>query len=300
MRLAKEIAVGETTCDASFNQDVKAIECGPNIVPRFMLYWLLCQSGELLASADEAAHGTKRIQTAQFLESTILLPPLSSQERIADILSAYDDLIENNKRRMALLEESVHLLYREWFVHLRFPGREHVRVVDGLPDGWRRIRLDEHAPFKYGKSLPSELRRPGAVPVFGSSGIVGNHDEAGVLTPGLIVGRKGNVGSVFRAPTPFFAIDTVYYIDGPVADEFMFQTLRSMPFQNSDAAVPGLSRTAAHSIEFVLPESATRRNFDDFARPTVDLIHVIDRGNTALTAARDALLPKLMSGALPV
>ena len=58
------------------------------------------------------------------------------QKRVADILSAYDDLIENNRRRIALLEEAARMLYREWFVHFRFPGHEHVRIIDGIPEGW--------------------------------------------------------------------------------------------------------------------------------------------------------------------
>ena len=65
------------------------------------------------------------------------------QRKIAEILSAYDDLIENNRRRIALLEEAARLLYREWFVHLRFPGHEHVKVIDGLPEGWERRSLVE-------------------------------------------------------------------------------------------------------------------------------------------------------------
>jgi type I restriction enzyme S subunit len=72
-----------------------------------------------------------------------LRPPPDTQERIADILSAYDDLIENNGRRMALLEEAARQLYREWFVRLRFPGHEHTRSIDGVPEGWRKVPLEE-------------------------------------------------------------------------------------------------------------------------------------------------------------
>ena len=67
--------------------------------------------------------------------------PASHQEKIAYILSAYDDLIENNRRRMALLEEAARQLYREWFVRLRFPGHEHTRIVNGVPEGWEKTKL---------------------------------------------------------------------------------------------------------------------------------------------------------------
>ena len=71
------------------------------------------------------------------------LPTQKLQQRIADILSAYDDLIENNRRRMALLEEAARQLYREWFVRLRFPGHEHTRITNGVPEGWERVPLGE-------------------------------------------------------------------------------------------------------------------------------------------------------------
>ena len=74
-----------------------------------------------------------------------LSAPTDVQHRIADMLSAYDDLIENNRRRMALLEEAARQLYREWFVRLRFPGHEHTRITNGVPEGWERRRIGDVA-----------------------------------------------------------------------------------------------------------------------------------------------------------
>ena len=86
---------------------------------------------------------------------------LNDQRKIADILSAYDDLIENNRRRIALLEEAARLLYREWFVHLRFPGHEHVKITDGLPVGWGWRTLGDIAETNKesyrAKELPDEI-----------------------------------------------------------------------------------------------------------------------------------------------
>ncbi|MBW4641912.1 MAG: restriction endonuclease subunit S [Goleter apudmare HA4340-LM2] len=127
MRLAKELPLVEIQCTASFNQDLKALHCTELITPRFLLYWLLASSHQLMGKCDEAAHGTKRLQTQLLLSTPIELPPLTTQQRIAEILSTYDRLIDNNNRRIALLEQSIHLLYKEWFVHLRFPGYESVR-----------------------------------------------------------------------------------------------------------------------------------------------------------------------------
>ncbi len=125
------------------------------------------------------------------------LPTMREQHRIASILSPYDDLIENNRWRIQLLEEAARLLYREWFVHLRFPGHEHVRVVDGVPEGWERKSLGDVAPLNYGKALKKDDRVSGPFPVYGSSGIVGTHTKALISGPTIIVGRKGNVGSVY-------------------------------------------------------------------------------------------------------
>ena len=92
----------------------------------------------------------------------------SQQRRIADILSAYDDLIENNRRRMELLEEAARQLYREWFVRLRFPGHEHTRIINGVPEGWERRRFEElRTSFNVDSILPIQAREDGDVPVYG-------------------------------------------------------------------------------------------------------------------------------------
>ena len=85
------------------------------------------------------------------------LPDLKTQERIASTLSTYDDLIENNRRRIQLLEESARLLYREWFVSFRFHGHEHVEIVDGLPQGWVNRTLIELSEVIMGQSPKSEF-----------------------------------------------------------------------------------------------------------------------------------------------
>ncbi len=119
------------------------------------------------------------------------LPDVDEQKRIADILSAYDDLIENNRRRMALLEEAARQLYREWFVRLRFPGHEHTRITNGVPEGWERKTLGDRVTLNYGKALQADHRVDGPFPVYGSSGIVGTHEKALAQGPGIICGPKG-------------------------------------------------------------------------------------------------------------
>lgn len=228
------------------------------------------------------------------------LPDLETQQRIASILSAYDDLIENNRRRIALLEEAARQLYKEWFVRFRFPGHEHVKIIDGVPEGWERKALRDVATLNYGKALKEETRVPGGVPVYGSSGIVGSHDKALVNGPGIILGRKGNVGSVRWSHCNFFPIDTVYFIASDQFDFHLYLTLQHMQFMSTDVAVPGLNREFAYSRSLIRPSATIGARFEEEVTPIFLQIQKLTEWNEKLAKARDLLLPKLMSGAITV
>jgi type I restriction enzyme, S subunit len=127
-----------------------------------------------------SSSGVPHINLGALRNFEVPVPPLQTQKRIASILSVYDDLIENNRRRIELLEEAARLLYREWFVHFRFPGHEHVQIVDGVPKGWAISTLEDLLVLQRGFDLPTSDRKNGDVPVYGSTGIVGYHDTAKV------------------------------------------------------------------------------------------------------------------------
>ena len=103
----------------------------------------------------------------------ILLPNLSIQHRIASILSTYDSLIENNTKRIRLLEKMAENIYKEWFVRFRFPGHEKVEMENGLPKGWKIKRYEDELNVKYGKGLPTDKLTDKGFPVFGSNGQIG-------------------------------------------------------------------------------------------------------------------------------
>ena len=227
-------------------------------------------------------------------------PPLNVQKRIGDTLSAYDDLIENNRRRIQLLEQAARLLYKEWFVHLRFPGHEHTQIIDGVPEGWEKKPLGTIAPLKYGKALKNDNRVPGPFPVYGSSGIVGTHIKALVPGPTIIVGRKGNVGSVYWSPDDCHPIDTVYYIDSGHCSFFLYYALQQMTFISTDVAVPGLNRDFAHSRLMLVAEKKILRLFEEAVSPLHQQMELLKRQNASLAKARDLLLPKLMNGEVAV
>ena len=226
----------------------------------------------------------------------IPVPPIEIQRRIGNILSAYDDLIENNRRRISLLEQSARLLYREWFVYLRFPTYEHAKIMDGIPEGWKRELLGDIVTLNYGKALKEENRIPGPFPVYGSSGIVGSHSTALSTGPGIIVGRKGNVGSVYWSPSGFFPIDTVYFIDTQSSNLFLYHGLQHMQFISTDVAVPGLNRDFAYSRSLLIPPKALLDEFLEAVTPMHQQIDNLNQYNNKLREARDLLLPRLMNG----
>jgi type I restriction enzyme S subunit len=242
----------------------------------------------------------KHLPRQNLAKVEIAFPRLELQRRIASILSTYDDLIENNRRRMALLEESARLLYREWFVRLRFPGHEHTRIIDGVPDGWERKTLGDQVTLNYGKALKADDRVDGPFPVYGSSGVVGSHEKALVSGPGIIVGRKGNVGSVYWCAKDFYPIDTVYFIDAVTSSLYLYYALKHMHFISTDVAVPGLNRDFAYSHLLLLPTESILRNFLETVFPIHEQLNKLDEMNQKLRAARDLLLPRLMSGEIAV
>lgn len=274
------------------------LEHDEDIVDRHFLFYRLGQ--EPLKDKLNTGAAQAQITIDSLKQYPLALPDLHAQQHIASTLSVYDDLIENNRRRIQLLEESARLLYREWFVHLRFPGHEHVKVVEGVPEGWERRSLGDVTTLHYGKALKQEDRVEGVAPVYGSSGEVGSHEIPLVSAPGIIVGRKGNVGSVYWTDSDFWPIDTVYYVEPSNVSWFLYQVLSHMAFVSSDAAVPGLNRQFAYSRRLVWPSARLRGEFEQYARDLSAQISVLTRQNYKLAQARDLLLPRLMNGDIAV
>ncbi len=285
----------------TFESSIIRVRVNESIIrPRFVFYWLKSPGGAGRVRAIVTGTNVKGIRGTVLKTIQVACPPIDVQDSIVSTLRAYDDLIENNRRRIALLEEASRLLYREWFVHLRFPGHEHVAIKDGVPEGWERKTLGDVAPLSYGKALKQDDRVSGPFPVYGSSGIVGTHVKALVPGPTIIVGRKGNVGSVYWSSEDCHPIDTVYYIDSSRCSFHLYYALQHMSFINTDVAVPGLNRNFAHSRSILIPEQKIYRLFEDTVAPMHLQIDLLCKENVALAQARDLLLPRLMNGEIAV
>ena len=292
--------VPQELAGANIARQAGLVALRPEFHSRFIMYFLRSPVGraELFQRTKGAVQQV--INLADLKTVNVPQPDLPTQERIAAILSAYDDLIENNMRRIALLEQAARLLYRERFVHFRFPGHETAKFVDGLPEGWELRSIGEHCPFVYGKALTADTRIAGGVDVYGSSGIVGKHNKKLVDGNAIVIGRKGNVGSVFWARNDFWPIDTAYYVAPKNSDLFTFHALENVTFINTDVAVPGLNRNFAHSRLLAIPDDDLLVAFNNQVGFLMDQTASLKNQAEKLAAARDLLLPRLMDGRIPV
>jgi type I restriction enzyme, S subunit len=272
--------------------------------PRFYRYYFNSLPGRsnILSVARGAVQQNINITNVKTLR--VPLPPISEQRRIVSILSAYDSLIENNRRRMKLLEETARLLYQEWFARLRFPGHKHVKITKGVPEGWERGTFQTALLLQRGFDLPIQSREDGDVPIYGSTGINGVHNKAKVIGPGVVTGRSGTLGEVHYISRDFWPLNTALWVKEfrRVTPLFALFLMREMDLKqyNGGVSVPTLDRKTVHRAEVLIPPPLLIRSFDEFAAPLFQQINILTAQVGKLRAARDLLLPRLMSGEISV
>lgn len=254
----------------------------------------------------------------------VSLPALDTQHRIADTLSAYDDLIENNRRRMALLEESARLLYQEWFVHLRFPGHEHVRVTDGEPEGWERIPTpeaieinpktklsddDEHWYVEMADLPTDSMVINGAVMRDGRSGSKFRNGDTLLarITPCLENGKTGFVNFMASDEAGRGSTEFIVLRSKRVTPEFVYCLARTYDFREhaikSMVGSSGRQRvqeSCFDKFQVFVPPTPLLNQFGEIAQPCFEQIKNLHAQNLKLRTARDLLLPRLMSGEISV
>lgn len=262
-----------------------------------------------------------RIPLVSFPDFMVELPDLPTQRRIASILSAYDDLIENNRRQIKLLEEAAQRLYREWFVELRFPGHEGVKVMDGVPEGWMKGTFDDICIIKKDALTPDKIS-PG-MPYIGLEHIPRNDfclADWGMSEEVNSNKFRFNAGDIlFGKIRPYFhkvgfticngicSTDSIvmnandeYYcllLMTASSDEFVDYTYQTC---KEGAKMPRADWNTMKMYPVLIPDSVLLRRFNKQISAIKDKCTVLALQNRQLTEARDRLLPKLINGEMEV
>ena len=305
---------------------VALVRPDPNQVDsRYLLYFFLSRGWRQVIEGNVVTGATvNRVPLERFPSFPVALPRLRIQQQIADILSAYDDLIENNRRRMALLDEAARQLYREWFVRLRFPGHEHTRSTNRVPEGWERVPTPEAIEINPPTRLSDEAEHWSV-------------QMADLPTDSMVIQqatkREGRSGSKFRNGDTLFARITPCLENGKTAfvdfledgeagrgstefvvlrgkrvtPQYVYCLARTHDFRGnaikSMVGSSGRQRVQESCFEkflVLIPPSTLLTLFTDSVRSQFRQIKTLHAQNQKLRAARDLLLPRLITGEIAV
>lgn len=270
----------------------------------------LCKCADFqhyIQSRGRGAANQMRIAISSIKEYSFTLPDFENQQYIADVLSAYDDLIENNQKQIKLLEEAAQRLYKEWFVDLRFPGHENTEIVDGVPEGWHRGTVGQIAEFKRGQTITKAQVKGGNVPVVaGGLEPAYYHNVANTKAPVITISASGaNAGFVRLYGVDVFASDCSF-VDGLGTEslffvyEFLKESKVSIDQLQKGSAQPHVYAKDINAMKITIPEKEYLERFDRYAKVYFNKIKTLQGQNERLKIARDLLLPKLMNGKVEV
>lgn len=295
---------------------------------KFIFYQL--QQSSVIGWVEKHAVGATMLNLNTTILSSVplVLPPIKVQNTIADILSAYDDLIENNQTQIKLLEEAAQRLYKEWFVDLRFPGYENTKIVDGVPEGWEKNRADCFFNITIGKTPPraekqwfvkgcegfpwisiSDMGNAGVFVFHASEGVtqeaVEKHNMKMVPCGTIFVSFKLTVGRVTIATTDMCTNEAIahFYIDKDWKRAYTYCYLNNFEYDtlgNTSSISKAVNSKIIKAMPFVMPSEPIILAFSKLVDPILNEIKNKQAICITLTEARDRLLPQLMSGELEV
>ena len=292
------------------------------------IYYFLSQDKvkvQLAAKAGGTANQAN-ISATHIQELVFPCPNIETQIRISNILKNYDDLIENNKKQIKLLEEAAERLYREWFVDLHFPGHEDVKIVDGVPEGWKKQKISEFGEIITGKtpSTTKEQYYGGNIPfvkipdmhncvypIVTESTLTteGANTQKNKFIPknGIMVSCIATVGLVNIAIEP---CQTNQQINSIVLHDeqdlyytyFTMKRLKALleGVGSNGATMTNVNKTKFGNLEVLYPSNNLRKDYFDYCKPIFEKIYALSIGVHKLSQVRDGLLPKLMSGEIEV
>jgi type I restriction enzyme, S subunit len=296
---------------------------------RYLLYQFLSPGWRQVIERNVISGATvDRIPLERFPSFPIVLPRLDIQRATVEILSAYDELIENNRRRIVILDDAARQLYEEWFIRLRFPGREHTRVVDGIPRGWTRKSLAELCEsIDYGYTASAQLENVGPKFLRITDIVPSEIDWPSVphcqieerrlarfrlIEGDIVVARTGaTVGFAKRlhkrhSETVFASYLVRLRPSSTTSNLMMGVFVESDSYKGyvqsriGGAAQPNANAKVLSAATILIPPGQLQRQFDEFVEPLFDQRELLQLQNAQLVAARDLLLPRLMSGEIAV
>lgn len=315
-----------------YQKALNRVRVGKVLDPAFLFYELLYMGKTREIRQYYTGGATIKHMPKAALESVLIrYPSLDEQRRIAGVLAAYDKLIENNRRQIALLEEAAQRLYKEWFIDLRFPGHETTPIHDGLSEGWRRTTLGAEVTVIRGASYSSDQLtddgvnslvnlgniqpfggyRAGREKPFAGTGKTEQQVEFGDVIIGLTEQAVGLAGYAALVPTmnhkAVISADLAKLIPHVSGSEnYLYCSLRFgglsrqlSPFA-SGTKIKHLKPADLALVEYVRPDELLLQRFCDAAKPLFANIDILLQQSAAAREARDRLLPKLMSGEIQV
>ena len=285
-----------------FERNIALLHPNNRVIPKYLYYAV--NNPIFYGNANNIANGSaqKLIPLSKLAGMEISVPPIERQETIVNILSAYDDLIENNQKQIKLLEEAAQRLYKEWFIDLRFPGHENVKIVDGVPEGWENASVTDLLEIRYGKDHKGLA--DGCIPVYGSGGIMRKVDKILYSGESVLIPRKGSLNNILLVSGDFWTIDTMFYSvpKRPNVAKYVYLYLTGIDMyaMNIGAAVPSMSVKILDGMRLLCPSDSILELFETTAKPYYEMIELLKKKQSMLGETRDRLLPKLMSGEIEV
>lgn len=259
----------------------------------------------LAANSMTGASGRQRADLGFIKRIKWNFPPLPTQQKIASILSAYDNLIQNYKKQIEALQTAASELYKEWFVRFRFPGYQTTRFENGIPEGWKVVLASELGEFVRGKNITAEEMQEGTIPVI-SAGIEpsGFHNQSNVNGVSLTISNSGaNAGYLQINYSDIWAADCSYCNDSKYI-YFYYELLNNMRVVlfnlQKGAAQPHVYAKDINKMKILLPPSDLIETADNKIKLMHEKIYSLQQQITNLTQQRDLLLPRLMSGKLKI
>ena len=288
---------------------------------RYLFYWVKSAEGQGVLNNTTIGSSQKALTIAALKDLKILCPPIGIQNRIVEILTSYDDLIENNQKQINLLEEAAQRLYKEWFVDLRFPGHENTKITDGIPEGWSLSTVGKICKLK--KETVVLTKIPANTPYIGlehmprSDFCLSSWGNAEDATSNKFLYAVDDI--VFAKIRPYFH-KVGFTLNNGIAstDSFVMKATEGLwglllmtVFDKTfveytcqtcreGAKMPRADWSQMEKYSVLIPDENIRKQFEDYIWKVTRQIRTLALQNRMLSEARDRLLPKLINGEIEV